>query len=630
MKLVASRLVCGWMTLLLAATGYAQQLPRTVYVYPPGTDAENVMMASVAGLANRATNGEVLLSRDNGALPNPRFWLDQLKLRYPQVQSDIRSDPTFFINRYRSLLGGYVLYDFSANPDSVNMATSIAGVTGSIIVDPSTLHYATAAGLTQVADTRTMTYSQVYSQYGSQFNKDKIFHVVPLQKDQIRDYAIENQGFMYYSDPTALGPYAGSQDHQGRIYGWAADEYQFFKQASQNNQQAVASDWASSTSTTSRWQIPLAKQQTHASGAEVKAGKHYVAFVMSDGDNVQWLTNDVPTNTKWFGSPYRGEFDMTWDLTSTLGEMSPIALNYFYENATKGTHEDLFVSSGGSGLTFPSQYPDIDGLADSINQSLKDADQKVISILDPTYNATKLHTILNEPEVMGIMFKTYGDHYKGRDGAIEFYRGKPIVSVKYSLWDGADSARSIADALNNDPHRDPFNDVDSYTIVNVHPWSNAGPLGDGTGTPMFNLHWLINRWLDEDKVEVVTLEELMAGLRNNFGTPVALLGDYNDDGTIDAADYVVWRDALAAGSTDLTNDPTPGAVDESDYQYWRVHFGERSGAVGGSLSALPVPEPGAGAGVLLLLGMAYLTPPALAARGRQIPPTGETGPAGLR
>jgi hypothetical protein len=64
-----------------------------------------------------------------------------------------------------------------------------------------------------------------------------------------------------------------------------------------------------------------------------------------------------------------------------------------------------------------------------------------------------------------------------------------------------------------------------------------------------------------------------------------LLGDYNNNGTVDAADYTLWRKALAAGSTSLTNDPTPGAVDETDFEYWRAHFGETLGSGAGSAAA---------------------------------------------
>lgn len=80
-----------------------------------------------------------------------------------------------------------------------------------------------------------------------------------------------------------------------------------------------------------------------------------------------------------------------------------------------------------------------------------------------------------------------------------------------------------------------------------------------------------------------------------------LFGDYNGNDIIDAADYTVWRDAMTAGGTELPNDSTPGTVDESDYLYWRDHFGETLGSGAGQGSRSPaVPEPGSLA--LLLCG----------------------------
>jgi hypothetical protein len=64
-------------------------------------------------------------------------------------------------------------------------------------------------------------------------------------------------------------------------------------------------------------------------------------------------------------------------------------------------------------------------------------------------------------------------------------------------------------------------------------------------------------------------------------------GDFNDDGTVDAADYVVWR-------------KTDGSA--SGYNLWRSHFGQTLGS-GAALPAAEslsssVPEP---ANILLLL-----------------------------
>lgn len=89
-----------------------------------------------------------------------------------------------------------------------------------------------------------------------------------------------------------------------------------------------------------------------------------------------------------------------------------------------------------------------------------------------------------------------------------------------------------------------------------------------------------------------------------FNIVPVLWGDYNENGIIDAADYSVWRDALAAGSTTLPNDPTPGTVDESDYHYWVQHFGQSLGAAAGGAAMAAAPEPSSPA--LFMLGIIML------------------------
>lgn len=75
-------------------------------------------------------------------------------------------------------------------------------------------------------------------------------------------------------------------------------------------------------------------------------------------------------------------------------------------------------------------------------------------------------------------------------------------------------------------------------------------------------------------------------------TPAVLPGDYNGDGTVDAADYVVWRkhDGTAA---ELPNDETPGMVDDSDYTVWTTNFGATrpTGSGSNQTATAATPEP---------------------------------------
>jgi fibronectin-binding autotransporter adhesin len=66
------------------------------------------------------------------------------------------------------------------------------------------------------------------------------------------------------------------------------------------------------------------------------------------------------------------------------------------------------------------------------------------------------------------------------------------------------------------------------------------------------------------------------------------LGDYNNDGKVNAADYTVYRNRkVGIGGTTLPNDATPASVDFEDYTYWKNHFGEPGAGLGNNL----VPEP---------------------------------------
>ncbi len=76
-----------------------------------------------------------------------------------------------------------------------------------------------------------------------------------------------------------------------------------------------------------------------------------------------------------------------------------------------------------------------------------------------------------------------------------------------------------------------------------------------------------------------------------------LPGDFNNNGTVDAADYVVWRNGLGTTYT------------QNDYNVWRSHFGQTAGS--GSLTGGAVPEPATTVvliwGVFVLLSRGFVS-----------------------
>ena len=70
--------------------------------------------------------------------------------------------------------------------------------------------------------------------------------------------------------------------------------------------------------------------------------------------------------------------------------------------------------------------------------------------------------------------------------------------------------------------------------------------------------------------------------------PAGVPGDYNNNGTVDAADYVLWR----KGGPLANEVDTPGTLNAADYTAWRTRFGNSgSGSGAGTSAHAAVPEP---------------------------------------
>jgi hypothetical protein len=116
--------------------------------------------------------------------------------------------------------------------------------------------------------------------------------------------------------------------------------------------------------------------------------------------------------------------------------------------------------------------------------------------------------------------------------------------------------------------------------VNLSAVDNLDVVGTGTGSS-----WVIATYAG---MLTGTFDNVTPGYAVDYGTGfnsqimlslAGLPGDYNRDGTVDAADYVMWR------KTDSGN--------SQGYTDWQANFGTGmgSGSAGASLSDAGVPEP---------------------------------------
>ena len=64
-------------------------------------------------------------------------------------------------------------------------------------------------------------------------------------------------------------------------------------------------------------------------------------------------------------------------------------------------------------------------------------------------------------------------------------------------------------------------------------------------------------------------------------------GDYNIDGIVDAADYIVWRDHLTTNAPLPNEGASIGVVDQDDYGVWQANFGKTASFILNGVAAVP-------------------------------------------
>ena len=89
----------------------------------------------------------------------------------------------------------------------------------------------------------------------------------------------------------------------------------------------------------------------------------------------------------------------------------------------------------------------------------------------------------------------------------------------------------------------------------------------------------------------VSVRDLGDGFTYVMLLPIAT-ADYNQNGVVDAPDYVMWRKSLGSTTNHAADGNHNGIVDNDDFELWRSTFGELAIGSGSAIAATPVPEPG--------------------------------------
>jgi hypothetical protein len=216
-------------------------------------------------------------------------------------------------------------------------------------------------------------------------------------------------------------------------------------------------------------------------------------------------------------------------------------------------------------------------------------------------NAIALTGLLNAEEgaavpwTIGLQWGFKGDGAGGVDAVVRYRdNGSPNPVVNTVIGDNLEAGTHLF-VMRVDV--DVSNSMDNVTV-----WLDpADTWAEGLPTFSFDAACWLLPTTDPDRLidtlvlsvsnvganaDVIFDEIRMAETWSDLFLPLSgtLPGDFNDDGTVDAADYVVWRNT--------------GINGQQGYNDWRANFGQSAGS--GSLSSTAVPEPAVA--LLLLFG----------------------------
>jgi hypothetical protein len=339
--------------------------------FPEPRVALQMMVQSVAGLAAKAVNehrGDELVWVYNGD-GDLEKWYARLLARYPDLSTPGAYEPWDLVDRYtkQGIIKGYILYrsdkskgeNNAARPGmncSVNVATSLAGLLDGIIVDEDLEKEAKARGLKLLIDVRGKTQRWCFQTYQNQFNRRMLCFQDP-RAPHVRDLAIAQKVFTTYGndEPTSLA--MAWLEPLSPILGCnCGDEFENTDLSTGFGDIQTASNWSLNLPVlmagTEKLSLPKATNFDPRT-IDWNDSRSAVAFIDTDGDNVQWLEGNFFGNNSYWGNSERGKIPFGWSCCfDELAQLCPQAIEYALDTRTTN---DWFIEWGG-GYYYPDHF----------------------------------------------------------------------------------------------------------------------------------------------------------------------------------------------------------------------------------------------------------------------------------
>jgi hypothetical protein len=326
---------------------------------------EMYLFASLKGIVNM-TQPRIFSYEGDAFAEGPYTWLQSLGLNWTEI-----TDNWSLITKYRSELGGLIIYD-PAQIHTVNLATIMAKDRRALIASPALAARLTAApyNLPVLVDLRgqftskMQVYQTIYNTYWPNIDHRLLIGLSPdAHKASLREYATALGAAVIWLDPNAadesplLNSFLSSMPAGANFMGWWTDEGAGVGRASNYGIATVASDYA--TNLTVHSGMPRTVNIKPIPPKPTLQNKIYVAFILSDGDNLQYVEHLM---RKLWSNPDRGSVPIGWTLSPAMLDAMPGALNYYSQSST--VNDNLISGPSGYGYTYPNNWTN----ANQLNQ----------------------------------------------------------------------------------------------------------------------------------------------------------------------------------------------------------------------------------------------------------------------
>ena len=485
----------------------------------PSGISDGLLGASIQGLAAKHTDEQVLFT--SGAI---EFYLPYIQNNWgTKIESSVGGKAVNLQNlaeHYKDYIKGYILCSMNDGDDSIDVAVSLAGVMDAVIATKANRKMLENLGFECLLDVTECDDNWLReSEYWDKLNREIAFEQPNGMAPKLVDYAVLcGSYFNFYNGRNSKEHKQMYEflDDNAVVFGYnnTLGEFDTVKSFSEMNIQMIPSDHASNISTLSGFTTQQLEQKTVQDAAVDAENVHTVCFLMSDGDNMQWIVNDFSTTSKWYGSPLRGSFDIGWGIPPTSVDLIAPMASYLYDNMTE--RDEFVMELSGLGYTFPSKWASEprQKMTAQLAEYMKRSDLRFAEILDDNgFKADTLADFTMQDGIDGLFYIEYSN-YAGKNGKIIWTNGKPAVSAKSRLWADLSDGQIDAIAARINKGSTDVKSEKAYSFIIVHAWSGMkdGKLVGG-GNTMEAVEALIAKF--NENVEVVTPGEFMDRLIAN-------------------------------------------------------------------------------------------------------------------